>query len=242
MPTGSSWRRSTIFRPAIRRAPHAPGSKPSHIPSSPTVTHARRQWNQVRAAWSARRRPCARPPAGATRRALMPGSGSLPGAAGKPSSGNSSSATGARRCTHRRRAARQSISPPPPPPWGGARSERGGVRSGDEVVRRRCRQRALLEEIAARAGGLGLVLDRVCKRGFHHRVRGVGPLDRSPWVTARTASRKSGIGAGQAGKNVVKSVGWCSLPRAGCPRSRESGNAGTTAVPTSTLCAIRFRE
>ena len=58
------------------------------------------------------------------------------------------------------------------------------------------------------------------QRGFHHRLRGVGPLDRSPWVTARTASRKSGIGAGQAGKNVFKSVRWCSLPRTRCPRSQ----------------------
>ena len=35
------------------------------------------------------------------------------------------------------------------------------------------------------------------------------------------ASKKSGIGAGQAGKNVVESWGWCSLPRTGRPRSQE---------------------
>ena len=39
-------------------------------------------------------------------------------------------------------------------------------------------------------------------------------------MTATTASRKSGIGAGQAGKNIVKSVGWCSFPRTGRPRSQ----------------------
>ena len=106
-----------------------------------------------------------------------------------------------------------------------------------EVVRARYDLRAHLEEVAARGGGLGLVLDRVCKRGFHHRLRGVGPLDRSPFVTARTASRKSGIGAGQAGKNVVKSVRWCRSPRTRCPRSQggsrclsRSHSCNTTAL------------
>ena len=37
---------------------------------------------------------------------------------------------------------------------------------------------ALLEEIPARVGGLGLVLDHVRKRRLHDRVRRVGPLGR----------------------------------------------------------------
>lgn len=38
------------------------------------------------------------------------------------------------------------------------------------------------------------------------RLPGRGKLDRHPCVTARTASRKSRIRAGQAEKNVIKSV------------------------------------
>ena len=195
----------------------------SRTPRSKTAPAASRR------AAGRRRRPGNSPPrAGAGPRASMPGSDSLYGAAGKPSSRTSSSAAGAGRCAHRRRDAWQSTSPPPQPPWGAGPSE--GVRDHAARSSEHDMICAHLEEIAARAGGLGLVLDRVRKRGFHHRLRGVGPLDRSPWVTARTASRKSGIGAGQAGKNVVKSVCWCSLPRTGCPRSQE-GLAANSARP-----------
>ena len=107
------------------------------------------------------------------------------GAAGKPSSRTSSSAAGAGRCAHQRRAAWQSTSPPPQPPWGEP-DPSGGVRGHAARSSEHDMICAHLEEIAARAGGLGLVLDRVCKRGFHHRLRGVGPLERSPFVTART--------------------------------------------------------
>ena len=49
--------------------------------------------------------------------------------------------------------------------------------SGGEVLRPRLHQcAALLEEIAARVGGLGLVPDHVRQRRLHDRVRGVGPL------------------------------------------------------------------
>ena len=64
--------------------------------------------------------------------------------------------------------------------------------------------------------------------------------ERSPFVTAGKASRKSGIRAGQAEKNVVKSWGWCSLPRTGCPRTREAGVPDAPArVLASGLLALR---
>ena len=110
------------------------------------------------------------------------------------------------------RAARSPVAPPP-----GSSDRRGEPRMPAAG-----RTSAAGRSSESAPGGLGLFLDRVRKRDFHHRLRGVGPLDRSPWVTARTASRKSGIGAGRARKNEFKSVRWCSLPRTRCPRSRET--------------------
>ena len=70
-----------------------------------------------------------------------------------------------------------STTPPPRRPCG----ERGPMAapSGSKVLRPRLNQGArLLEETAARVGGLGLVLDHVRQRRFHHRMRRMGPLGR----------------------------------------------------------------
>ena len=189
------------FRPALRRPALAPIL--AHIPSPQTIMHARRQWN---APMRARRSLGVAPPGTSDRR----GEPRMP-AAGRTSAAGRSSESALTVCAATGRLdALFALAPLED-------------RVGSEQTSRWTAQAACAHRRSA-----CLAIDLPGQRGFHHRLRGVGPLDRSLWVTARTASRKSGIGAGQVGKNVVKSVCWCSFPRTGCPRSRAGGSERST--------------
>ena len=184
-------------RPPARRSVGPRSRQSSHIPSPPAIMHARRRWN---APMRARRSPGVAPPGTSDRR----GEPRMP-AAGRTSAAGRLSESALTVCAATGRLdALFALAPLED-------------RVGSEQTSRWTAQAACAHRRSA-----CLAIDLPGQRGFHHRLRGVGPLERSPFVTARTASRKSGIGAGQAGKNVVKSVRWCRSPRTRCPSPSSS--------------------